>query len=57
VGQLDSDLEQEKQVKYDRNVYREDTAQMKKLMKAELGAGKKRKTAPVNSLKLEFVHG
>ena len=57
VGALDSDLEQEKQVTYKRSVYREDTANMKKLMKEELGAGKKRKVAPTNSLKLEFVHG
>ena len=57
VGQIDSDLEQEKQVSYGRHVYREDTANMKKLMKQELGAGQKRKTGPVDSLKLEFIHG
>ncbi|WAR18910.1 EMAL6-like protein [Mya arenaria] len=57
VGAVDSDLEQEKQVSYGRNVYREDLIKMKALMKEELGGGKKRKTAPTNSLKLEFVHG
>ena len=57
VGALDSDLEQEKQVSYGRHVYREDTANIKKLMKQELGAGQKRKSGPVDSVKLEFIHG
>ena len=57
VGGLDSDLEQEKQVTYGRHIYREDTKNMKKLMKEELGAGQKRKSGPVDSLKLEFIHG
>ncbi|XP_060573407.1 echinoderm microtubule-associated protein-like 6 [Ruditapes philippinarum] len=57
VGAIDSDLEQEKQVSYQRSIYREDAVKMKKLMKEELGAGKKRKMAPADSLKLEFVHG
>jgi D-alanine-D-alanine ligase-like ATP-grasp enzyme len=33
VGDIDSDLEQEKQVRYDREVYREDAAELRKLEK------------------------
>ena len=57
VGDLDSDLEQEKQVRYGRAVYREDAARRNKLLKEEMEPGRKRKAAPVNSLNLEFVHG
>ncbi|XP_071162130.1 echinoderm microtubule-associated protein-like 6 [Mytilus edulis] len=56
VGDLDSDLEQEKQVRYDREVYREDAAKLQKLEKGVTG-GKKRKHGPSSSLKLEYVHG
>lgn len=56
VGDLDSDLEQEKQVRYDREVYREDAAELRKLEKG-VTAGRKRKHGPSSSLKLEWVHG
>ena len=57
VGELDSDLENEKQLRYDRNVYREDMKVLKKEMRADLAAGEKRNKAPDQGLKLEFVHG
>lgn len=56
VGEVDSDLEREKQVKYDRAVYREDAAALKKLSK-KMAPGQKRKQGPNDGLKLEFVHG
>jgi hypothetical protein len=56
VGDIDSDLEQEKQVRYDREVYREDAAELRKLEKGVTG-GRKRKHGPSSSLKLEYVHG
>ena len=43
VGELDSDLENEKQLRYDRNVYREDMKVLKKEMRADLAAGEKTK--------------
>ena len=57
VGELDSDLENEKQARYDRNVYREDMKVLKKQMRADLAPGQKRNKAPDHGLKLEFVHG
>ena len=57
IGELDSDLEREKQVRYDRVLYKEDTANFKKLMRQDMKPGVKRKRGPTNSLKLEYVHG
>ncbi|XP_064621338.1 echinoderm microtubule-associated protein-like 6 [Lineus longissimus] len=57
VGELDSDLEAEKQKNYDRDVYKEDMKVLKKSMKSEMRAGQKRNSPPDSGLKLEFVHG
>ena len=47
----------EKQLRYDRNVYREDIKILKKEMRADMAPGQKRNKAPDQGLKLEFVHG
>nr|KAG5687806.1 hypothetical protein BaRGS_005436 [Batillaria attramentaria] len=57
VGEVDSDVEREKQVKYGRHVYREDAAQIKKFRKQEMKPGEKRALGPNDGLKLEHVHG
>ncbi|ESO87658.1 hypothetical protein LOTGIDRAFT_166239 [Lottia gigantea] len=57
VGELDSDLEREKQVSYDRAIYKEDTKSLKKLMRQDMKAGDKRKKGPIDSLKLSYIHG
>ena len=57
VGEVDSDLEAEKQQNYERAVYREDMTVLKSTMKAQLAPGEKRMAAPSEGLKLEFVHG
>lgn len=57
VGEVDSDLEQEKQVRYDRAVYKEDAKALRKMMKEELGGGQKRTKGPNAGLKLEYIHG
>lgn len=57
IGEVDSDLEAEKQLTYQRSIYREDAAVLKKQRKAEMAPGEKRATAPNEGLKLEFVHG
>lgn len=57
VAELDSDVEAEKQVSYSRELDSRDVKLLKKEMKSELNAGEKRKKAPVDSLKLKFVHG
>lgn len=57
VAQVDSDLEQEKQVTYDRAVYKEDASTIRKLVKEDLTSGQKRKKGPSQGLKLEYVHG
>ncbi|KAK7103893.1 echinoderm microtubule-associated protein-like 6 [Littorina saxatilis] len=57
VGEVDSDVEREKQVKYGRHVYREDAAQIKKFRHQEMKAGKKRNMGPEDGLKLEYIHG
>ena len=57
VPELDSDLEAEKQQTYQRAVYKEDMAVIKKQQKQSMSAGQKRAAAPSQGLKLEFVHG
>ena len=57
VGEVDSDLENEKQKCYDRAVYREDMVALKAQMKTQLAPGEKRKAAPSEGLTLQFVHG
>lgn len=57
VAELDSDVENEKQVSYIRELDNADLKLLKKEIKSELGAGEKRKQAPSDSLKLQFVHG
>lgn len=57
VGEVDSDVEREKQVRYGRHLYREDAAQIKKFMQEEMRAGEKRNLGPDDGLALEYVHG
>ena len=57
VGELDSDVESEKQKTYERAVYKEDMLALKKAMKSEMRPGEKRAKAPNEGLKLQFVHG
>ncbi|TTD32934.1 Echinoderm microtubule-associated protein-like 6 [Bagarius yarrelli] len=53
VPELDSDIEQEAQMNYDRQVYKEDLPQLKKKLVGSL----KRQKAPDEGLRLQFVHG
>lgn len=57
VGSIDSDVEREKQVGYDRAIYKEDIASHKKLLKANFQGGAKRQQGPAESLSLEYVLG
>ncbi|KAK1171259.1 echinoderm microtubule-associated protein-like 6 isoform X3 [Acipenser oxyrinchus oxyrinchus] len=59
VPELDSDIEQEAQINYDRQVYKEDLPQLKQQSKEknQLVSSLKRERAPEESLKLQFVHG
>ncbi len=57
VGEVDSDIEAENQKTYDRAVYKEDMAVLKKKIKADMSPGQKRMKAPNEGLKLNFVHG
>lgn len=57
VADLDSDLEVEKQVTYDRRVYQEDAAVLKKLSRNEMKPGEKRQGGPDRGLRLEYVYG
>lgn len=57
VGGIDSDVEKEKQIQYERSLYREDVAQIKKLRQQEMKPGEKRIQGPNDGLKLEYVHG
>jgi hypothetical protein len=57
VNEVDSDIEAEKQKSYDRAVYKEDMAVLKKAVKQDLADGAKRNKAPSQGLKLQFVHG
>ncbi|GAB1295883.1 Echinoderm microtubule-associated protein-like 6 [Apodemus speciosus] len=59
VPELDSDIEQETQINYDRQVYKEDLPQLKQQSKEKSHAVPflKREKAPEDSLKLQFIHG
>ncbi|XP_072121311.1 echinoderm microtubule-associated protein-like 6 isoform X4 [Mobula birostris] len=59
VAELDSDIEQEVQISYERQVYKEDLPQLKQQSKEkkQAAAPLKRERAPEGSLKLQFVHG
>ncbi|KAK7902027.1 hypothetical protein WMY93_018796 [Mugilogobius chulae] len=59
VPELDSDIEQETQINYDRQVYKEDLPQLKQQSrekKQQVGS-LKRQRGPEQSLQLQFVHG
>uniref|UniRef100_UPI003AAE605C echinoderm microtubule-associated protein-like 6 n=1 Tax=Centroberyx gerrardi TaxID=166262 RepID=UPI003AAE605C len=53
VPELDSDIEQEAQTSYERQVYKEDLPQLRKKLIGSL----KRQKAPEEGLRLQFVHG
>ncbi|XP_035383252.1 echinoderm microtubule-associated protein-like 6 isoform X2 [Electrophorus electricus] len=53
VPELDSDIEQEAQMNYERQVYKEDLPQLKQKLLGSL----KRQKAPDEGLSLQFVHG
>ena len=57
VGDVDSDVEREKQVGYDRALYKDDMKSQKKLLRSSMQPGAKRKNGPSDSLQLEFVNG
>ncbi|KAH0503438.1 Echinoderm microtubule-associated protein-like 6 [Microtus ochrogaster] len=59
VPELDSDIDQEAQINYDRQVYKEDLPQLKQQSKEKNHAvlSLKREKAPEDSLKLQFIHG
>ena len=56
VAELDSDIEKEKEIDYDRPVYKEDLSRIKRLKKTD-NSGQKRQQAPSEGIKLEFIHG
>ncbi|CAF4973882.1 unnamed protein product, partial [Rotaria socialis] len=56
-AEIDSDIEKEKQISYDRTLYREDYQKLKKTMKEKLPPGEKRKKQPDQGLTLDFVFG
>ena len=57
VPEVDSDIEAEKHLTYDRAVYKEDMSIIKKRIKENMSAGQKRRRAPDEGLKLGFIHG
>uniref|UniRef100_G1KXP8 EMAP like 5 n=1 Tax=Anolis carolinensis TaxID=28377 RepID=G1KXP8_ANOCA len=59
VPELDSEIEQETQMTYRRQVYKEDLPQLKEQCKEKrkTAASKRRERAPINSIRLHFVHG
>jgi len=57
VAEVDSDIEAERQINYERAVYKEDMAIIKKKIKEDKSVGLKRKPAPNEGLKLSFIHG
>uniref|UniRef100_A0A803SL06 EMAP like 6 n=1 Tax=Anolis carolinensis TaxID=28377 RepID=A0A803SL06_ANOCA len=59
VPELDSDIEQESQINYTRQVYKEDLPQLKQQSKEKNHSVPflKRERAPEDSLKLQFIHG
>ncbi|XP_038072339.1 echinoderm microtubule-associated protein-like 6 [Patiria miniata] len=56
VAELDSDIEKEKEIDYDRPVYKEDLTRLKR-QKKEGNSGQKRQKAPSQGIRMEFVHG
>uniref|UniRef100_A0A3Q1BB23 HELP domain-containing protein n=1 Tax=Amphiprion ocellaris TaxID=80972 RepID=A0A3Q1BB23_AMPOC len=59
VPELDSDIEQETQINYDRQVYKEDLPQLRQQSrekKQQVGSLKRQK-GPDQGLRLQFVHG
>ncbi|KAI1896973.1 hypothetical protein AGOR_G00100430 [Albula goreensis] len=59
VPELDSDIEQEAQMNYERQVYKEDLPQLKQQSREQrqLVSSLKRQRAPEERLRLQFVHG
>ncbi|XP_004681693.1 PREDICTED: echinoderm microtubule-associated protein-like 5 isoform X1 [Condylura cristata] len=59
VPELDSEIEQETQLTYRRQVYKEDLPQLKEQCKEKQkdGTSKRKEHAPGNSVRLHFVHG
>ncbi|MEQ2206980.1 Echinoderm microtubule-associated protein-like 5 [Xenoophorus captivus] len=59
VPEMDSEIEQETQLTYRRQVYKEDLPQLKEQCreKHRVTAMKKRERAPGNGIKLHFIHG
>ncbi|XP_023587448.1 echinoderm microtubule-associated protein-like 5 isoform X1 [Trichechus manatus latirostris] len=59
VPELDSEIEQETQLTYRRQVYKEDLPQLKEQCKEKQksSTSKRRERAPGNSIRLHFVHG
>ncbi|XP_060790211.1 echinoderm microtubule-associated protein-like 5 isoform X1 [Neoarius graeffei] len=59
VPELDSEIEQETQLTYRRQVYKEDLPQLKEKYKEKhrVAAMKKRERPPVSGLRLHFIHG
>ncbi|XP_048842779.1 echinoderm microtubule-associated protein-like 6 isoform X2 [Brienomyrus brachyistius] len=59
VPELDSDIEQEAQMSYERQVYKDDLPQLKQQSqeKKELAGLLRRQKAPEEGLRLKFVHG
>ncbi|XP_033122529.1 echinoderm microtubule-associated protein-like 6 [Anneissia japonica] len=58
VGEIDSDIEKEKQMDYRRPLYKEDLKALNhQQRKGKTSNGTKRKKAPSEGIKLEFVHG
>ncbi|CAL8295460.1 unnamed protein product, partial [Arctogadus glacialis] len=59
VPEMDSEIEQETQLTYRRQVYKEDLPQLKEQCKEKhrAMAMKKREKAPGNGVKLHFIHG
>ncbi|UJR29986.1 hypothetical protein I4U23_017533 [Adineta vaga] len=56
-AEIDSDVEKEKQITYDRALYREDYQKLKKTMKEKLPPGEKRKKQPDEGLTLDYTFG
>ena len=56
VAELDSDIEKEKEIDYDRPVYKEDLTRLKR-QKNQENSAQKRQKAPSEGIRLEFIHG
>ena len=57
IGDLDSDIEKEKEIIYERAVYKEDLDKLKRQNKEKNSTGEKRRDGPSKGIKLEYVHG